>query len=101
MAKDIDIRNRENASPDIFVVDIRSIIEQGRQQACAADRQTAIATFWNVGRRIVEEEQKGASRAAYGTRLIHLLADRLKAEYGDGYGKRNAFFVSKHDLKVC
>jgi len=30
MAKDIDIRNRENASPDIFVADIRSIIEQGR-----------------------------------------------------------------------
>ena len=48
-----------------------------------------------------EEEQKGESRAAYGTRLIHLLADRLKVEYGDGYGKRNASFVSKHDLKVC
>jgi hypothetical protein len=31
MAKDIDIRNRENASPDIFVADIRSIIEQGKQ----------------------------------------------------------------------
>ena len=58
----------------------------------------AVATFWNVGRRIVEEGQKGESRAAYDTRLIHLLADRLKAEYGDGYGKRNAFFVSKQYL---
>lgn len=86
---------------NIFIADIRSIIEHGRQQAYAADRQAAIATFWNVGRRIVEEEQKGESRAAYGTRLIHLLADRLKAEYGDGYGKRNAFFVSKQYLKVC
>ena len=70
MAKDIDIRNRENASPDIFVVDICSIIEHGRQQAYATDRQASIATFWNVGWRIVEEEQKGESRAAYGTRLI-------------------------------
>jgi hypothetical protein len=84
-----------------FIADIRSIIEHGRQQAYAADRQATIATFWNVGRRIVEEEQKGESRAAYITRLIHLLVDRLKAEYGDGYGKRNAFFVSKHDLKAC
>lgn len=101
MAKDIEIRNRENALPDNFVVDIRSIIGHSRQQAYAADRQATIATFWNVGRRIVEEEQKGASRAANGTRLIHLLADRLKAEYGDGYGKRNAFFVSKQYLKAC
>ena len=86
---------------NIFVADIRSIIEHGRQQAYAAVGHTAIATFWNVGRCIVEEEQKGESRAAYITRLIHLLADRLKAEIGDGYGKRNAFFVSKHNLKVC
>ncbi len=87
MAKDIEIRNRENALPDNFVVDIRSIIGHSRQQAYAADRQATIATFWNVGRRIVEEEQKGASRAAYGTRLIHLLADRLKVETAMDMGK--------------
>ena len=101
MSKDIEIRNGENALPDNFVADIRSIIEHGWQQAYSADRQAANATFWNEGRRIVEEEQKGESRAAYGTRLIHLLADRLKVEYGDGYGKRNVFFVSKQYLKVC
>lgn len=49
MAKDIEIRDRENALPDNFVADIRSIIEQGRQQTYAADRQAIIATFWNVG----------------------------------------------------
>ena len=84
-----------------FIADISSIIEQGRQQAYAADRQAAIATFWNVGRRIVEEEQKGESRAAYGTRLIPMLADRLKAEYGDGYGKRNAFFYQNITSKLA
>ena len=86
-AKDIDIGNRENALPDNFVADIRSIIEQGRQQTYAADRQAAIATFWNVWQRIVEEEQKGASLAAYGTRLIPMLADRLKVKYAMGMGK--------------
>ena len=88
-----------------FIADIRSIIEHGRQQAYAADRQTAIATFWNVGWRIVEEEQKGESRAAYITRLIHLLADRLKAEIGDGNGKRNLayfrqFYLMFSDLEI-
>ena len=88
-----------------FIADIRSIIEHGRQQAYTADRQTAIATFWNVGWRIVEEEQKGESRAAYITRLIHLLADRLKAEIGDGNGKRNLayfrqFYLMFSDLEI-
>jgi len=53
MAKDIEIRNGENALSDNFVADIRSIIKHGRQQEYAADRQAAIATFWNVGWRIV------------------------------------------------
>ena len=52
-----------------------------------------------MGRRIVEEEQKGESRTAYGTRLIHLLADRLKVEYGDGNGKRNlAYYLFSKNL---
>ena len=53
MSKDIEIRNRENAWPDNFIADIRSVIEQGRQQSYASAGQAAIATFWNVGRRIV------------------------------------------------
>jgi hypothetical protein len=43
--------------PTAFLTDIRSIIDTGRRQAYAAVGQTAIATFWNIGRRIVEEEQ--------------------------------------------
>ena len=46
-----------------FVSDIRTIIEQGRKQAYAATGQVAIMTYWNIGRRIVEEEQHGESRA--------------------------------------
>ena len=62
---------------DNFVSDIRTIIEQGRKQAYAATGQIAIMTYWNIGRRIVEEEQQGASRAAYGQKLIPALAVRL------------------------
>lgn len=49
-----------------FVNDVRSIIEQGRKMAYAAAGQAAITTYWNVGRRIVEEEQAGKVRAEYG-----------------------------------
>lgn len=82
-----------------FVSDIRSIIEQGRKQAYAATGQIAIMTYWNIGRRIVEEEQHGASRAAYGRKLIPALAARLSAEYGIGYGKRNLAYYRKFYLE--
>ncbi|MDE6807929.1 MAG: hypothetical protein K2I98_05675 [Prevotella sp.] len=72
-----------------FVGDVRQIIETGRKQAYAATGNIALATYWNIGRRIVEEEQKGNSRAEYGTRLIAGLADNLKKEYGSSYNKRN------------
>lgn len=98
MAKDIDISNRENALPDNFVADIRSIIEQGRQQAYAAVNLSSIATFWNVGRRIVVEEQNGESRAEYGTRLIKNLAEKLVPLYGNSYSKRNLDYYKKFYL---
>ena len=82
-----------------FVSDIRTIIEQGRKQAYAATGQIAIMTYWNIGRRIVEEEQHGASRAAYGQKLIPALAARLSAEYGTGYGKRNLAYYRKFYLE--
>lgn len=72
-----------------FVCDVRRIIDDGRQQAYAAVGNIALATYWNIGRRIVEEEQKGESRAAYGKQIIDGLADRLSLFYGSNYSKRN------------
>ena len=84
---------------DKFITDIRAIIEQGRRQAYAAAGQAAIMTYWNVGRRIVEEEQQGENRAAYGAKLIPDLAAKLSVEYGPGYGKRNLAYYRKFYLE--
>lgn len=88
-----------------FIGDVRRIIEDGRQKAYAAAGNIALATYWNVGRRIVEEEQRGKSRADYGKRLIDGLAETLKIEYGSGYGKRNLayyrqFYLEFNDLEI-
>ena len=61
-----------------FISDIRQIIEDGRRHANKVAGQIAIATYWNIGRRIVEEEQQGNRRAIYGTNLISELAQNLK-----------------------
>lgn len=90
---------------DSLVSDVRSIIEEGRRRAFATAGQVAILTYWNIGRRIVEEEQQGNARADYGKGLIPTLADRLTTEYGSGYGRRNLayyrrFYLEFSDLEI-
>lgn len=71
------------------IEDLRQIIEHGRSQAYASANQIVIQTYWNIGRRIVEEEQHGEQRAKYGKRLIATLAEQLSPLYGNSYSKRN------------
>lgn len=90
---------------DSLVADVRNIIEEGRRHAFAAAGQVAILTYWNVGRRIVEEEQQGNARADYGKGLISALSDKLTTEYGAGYGRRNLayyrkFYLEFNDLEI-
>ncbi|MDE6353456.1 MAG: PDDEXK nuclease domain-containing protein [Prevotella sp.] len=82
-----------------LVADVCSIIDNGRRQAFAAAGQIAIMTYWNIGRRIVEEEQQGNARADYGKAIIPALADRLTSEYGSGYGRRNLAYYRKFYLE--
>lgn len=82
-----------------FIGDIKRIIDGGRRQAYASVGNIMLATYWNVGRRIVEEEQKGKSRADYGQRILDVLAKSLKQEYGSGYGKRNLAYYRKFYLE--
>ena len=47
-----------------------------------------IETYWNIGRRIVEEEQQGQERAEYGERIIERLSEQLTHQYGKGFSAR-------------
>lgn len=52
-------RNSQNNDMASLVNDVCNIIETGRREAYAAAGKSAVVTFWNIGRRIVEEEQQG------------------------------------------
>ncbi len=81
--------NEMQASVTMNVVeDIKRIINNGRAAAYAAVNSTMITTYWNIGRRIVEEEQQGKERAEYGKNLINALADELTHEFGNGFSAR-------------
>lgn len=80
---------------DNCVDDIRLIIEQGRQAAYSSVNLAMINTYWNVGRRIVEEEQNGAQRAEYGKAVLKNLAEHLIPLYGESYSERNLSYYRK------
>ena len=69
--------------------DIRQIIEDGRKSAYGAINSAMVRTYWNVGRRIVEEEQNGTNRAEYGKHLLEVLSLELSKIYGKGFTARN------------
>ena len=68
--------------------DIRSIIDGARQTAVRSVDFCRVQMYWQLGRRIFEEEQQGKDRADYGTYLIRNLAAQLEPEYGSGFGTR-------------
>lgn len=71
------------------VTDIKEIIHTGQKKAYSATSQMMVFTYWNIGKRIVEQEQKGNQRAEYGKELIKALAFDLTKEFGKGYTARN------------
>ena len=78
---------KENYST--LISDLTFFIEQGR---CAAVRQvntTLCATYWLMGRRIVEYEQEGKERAEYGAKLLQRLSKDLDKKFGRGFSPDN------------
>jgi DUF1016 N-terminal domain len=67
----------------------KSIIEIGRKATYQAINTNMVKTYMELGRLMVEEEQKGNSRADYGKYLIVELSKRLINDYGKGYSKQN------------
>lgn len=75
--------------PDNLLVNISQIIEQARAQIQRSVNSAMVLAYWQIGRLIVEQEQHGESRAAYGTQQLQHLAQQLTASYGKGFDISN------------
>ena len=72
---------------------IREILEDARNKVYRTANTEMLRAYWNVGREIVEEEQKGKDRAAYGSALLEELAKRLTALYGKSFSSRHLRYM--------
>ena len=69
--------------------DIVSILESSRRAAARSVNALMTATYWEIGRRVVEFEQGGEGRAAYGQALLVRLSGDLTKRFGRGFGVDN------------
>ena len=72
-----------------LLAELAELIRQARQQALRAVDTLQVQTCWEIGRHIVEFEQGGEARAAYGKKLLPTLAKVLTAEFGKGFDATN------------
>ena len=77
------------------ITEIKSIISSGQEAAYSASSKAMLLTYWNIGKRIVEQELAGSERAEYGKGLISALAEDLTKEFGKNYSKRNLHYYIK------
>jgi predicted nuclease of restriction endonuclease-like (RecB) superfamily len=89
------VQKRKSASPAIagdytgLLGGISELLEASRRASARTVNAFMTATYWEVGRRIVEFEQHGAKRAEYGEEVLMRLADDLTKRLGRGFSRRS------------
>ena len=82
-----------------FFEDIRALIHSARATVARGVDLVQVYTNFEIGRRIVEQEQKGKGRADYGQEVMKELASRLTNEFGNGYSKSNLEYMRRFFLQ--
>ena len=74
---------------DVLLGQLRALIADARKEAKRTVDVIQVRTCWEIGRHIVEFEQGGQARAAYGKKLLSRLAESLTGEFGKGFDATN------------
>ncbi|MDE5432585.1 PDDEXK nuclease domain-containing protein [Elizabethkingia meningoseptica] len=71
-----------------IISDIKAIIAKAKQHAVRAVDHQRTLMYWEIGKRIFEEEQEGKNRADYGKHLTQFIAQEIEPEFGSSFSKR-------------
>lgn len=72
-----------------FISGIRVLLVEARLSVVKQVNATMIKTYYEIGRRIVEQEQQGKEVANYGDYILVRLSESLSGSFGKGFSKRN------------
>ena len=86
----IQIQNNDEQYNSL-IKQIATLITDAKKRVATAINDTLVETYWNIGKYIVEFEQKGNTRAKYGEQLLINLSKDLTLTLGKGFSKSNLF----------
>jgi predicted nuclease of restriction endonuclease-like (RecB) superfamily len=72
-----------------LIKDLSGLLETARRSSARAINALMTATYWEIGRRIIEFEQRGETRAEYGAALLEKLSADLTLRFGRGFSRPN------------
>ncbi|MBU1112034.1 MAG: PDDEXK nuclease domain-containing protein [Nanoarchaeota archaeon] len=75
------------------------LLEEARKKVYSQINQVLVQTYWEIGKRIVEYEQKGKEKAEYGNKLLDRLSNDLKLRSGKGFSRRNILDMRRFYLQ--
>ena len=81
--------NKEISNINKTYSTIRSILDNARSKVYRTVNFVMVQAYWNIGKIIVEEEQKGKDRAKYGSYLIKELSEKLTKDFGKGFSEQS------------
>ncbi len=73
----------------LFYTEIKTILEKTRSKVYKAVNSAMLEVYWQIGKKIVKEEQNGKERADYGEYLIKKIFKKLSSEFGKGFSLAN------------
>ncbi|MBI2412890.1 MAG: DUF1016 domain-containing protein [Deltaproteobacteria bacterium] len=91
--KTLTPKNQKLSGYNTVLSGVAELLESARRASTRATNAVMTATYWEIGRRIVEYEQKGRIKADYGEQLIERLSEDLTKRFGRGFGRRNLFQI--------
>ena len=80
----MDIKNRHST----FINEIKNILKNAQAKAVNAVNSAMVFAYWEIGKRIIEEEQNGKEKADYGSFLLKELAQNLSVVLGKNFDER-------------
>ena len=75
----------------LLIEQIATLVTNAKRRVATTINEALVETYWNVGKHIVEFEQKGNTRAKYGEQLLVNLSKDLTVMLGKGFSKSNLF----------
>lgn len=89
-----------------FIQDIKEILLKARMKTFQAINSSMVEAYWNIGKRIVLEEQNGNVRANYGEQILVQLSNALSGEFGKGFSYSNLrnfrqFYLTFPNYEIC